>query len=173
VQPYDFVAPSLADIIQGYPIDYVPGKARDKMYDGILAFVQSSEEKIVRRAINIAPDEGLGLKIPLNTGDIAFLVEDLYKGKSVVTGLPTKLVLIRWNKPTGRTMVRIGEGEDEQRTSDIRIRHLVCMTKEEAIRHQKEVLHGNKTPEDLYSRETIELVESRVKEAQEYEKYRR
>lgn len=156
----------------GYPLDYVPGKARDKMYDGILAFVQSSEEKIVRREIKIAPDEGLGLKIPLNPGDIAFLVEDLYKGKSVVTGLPTKLVLIRWRKPAGSALVRIGEGEDEQKSSTVRIHDLVCMTKEEAIRHQKEVLHGSKTHEDLYSRDTIELVEAKLKEAREYEKYR-
>jgi len=143
------------------------------MYDGILAFVQSSEEKIVRREIKIAADEGLGLKIPLNPGDIAFLVEDLYKGKSVVTGLPTKLVLIRWEKPAGSAFIRIGEGEDEQRSSNIRLHSMVCMTKEEAVRHQKEILHGDKTHVELYSQETMELVAARLKEAQEYEKFRR
>lgn len=156
----------------GYPIDYVPGKARDKMYDGILAFVQSSEEKIVRQEIKIRPDEGLGLKVPINPGDIAFLVEDLYKGKSVVTGLPTKLVLIRWRKPSGSALVRIGEGEDEQKSSNLKIYDLVCMTKEEAVRHQKEILQGSKTHEALYSKETIELVEAKLKEAREYQKYR-
>jgi hypothetical protein len=142
------------------------------MYDGILAFVQSSEEKIVRQEIQIRPDEGLGLKIPINPGDIAFLVEDLYKGKSVVTGLPTKLVLIRWQKPADTALVRIGEGEDEQKSSNVKIYDLVCMTKEEAVRHQKEILQGSKTHEDLYSKETIELVEVKQKEAREYQKYR-
>ncbi|KAB5562849.1 hypothetical protein GE09DRAFT_1172048 [Coniochaeta sp. 2T2.1] len=159
--------------ISGYPIDYVPGKARDKMYDGILAFVQSSEEKIVRREIKIAADEGLGLKIPLNPGDIAFLVEDLYKGKSVVTGLPTKLVLIRWKKPVGSAFIRIGEGDDEQKSSNISLHSLVCMTKEEAVRHQKEILLGDKSHAELYSQETIELVAAKLEEAREYEKYRR
>jgi len=143
------------------------------MYDGILAFVQSSEEKIVRQEIKIRPDEGLGLKVPINPGDIAFLVEDLYKAKSVVTGLPTKLVLIRWQKPpAGTALVRIGEGEDEQKSSNVKIYDLVCMTKEEAVRHQREILQGTKTHEDLYSQETIELVESKLKEAKEYQKYR-
>lgn len=156
----------------GYPLDYVPGKARDKMYDGILAFVQSSEEKIVRHEITTAPDQGLGLKIPLNTGDIAFLVEDLYKGKSAITGLPTKLVLIRWQKALGSALIRIGEGEDEQKSTNLKLHDLVCMTKEEAIRHQKEILQGSRTHDDLYSPETVELVQSKLREAQEYEKYR-
>lgn len=142
------------------------------MYDGILAFVQSSEEKIVRQEIKIRPDEGLGLKIPINPGDIAFLVEDLYRGKSVVTGLPTKLVLIRWRKPAGSAMVRIGEGEDEQKSSNLKIYDLVCMTKEEAVRHQKEILQGSTAHEGLYSKDTIELVEAKLKEAREYQKYR-
>jgi hypothetical protein len=142
------------------------------MYDGILAFVQSSEEKIVRQEIKIRADEGLGLKVPINPGDIAFLVEDLYKGKSVVTGLPTKLVLIRWRRPVGSAMVRIGEGEDEQKSSNLKIWDLVCMTKEEAVRHQKEILQGTRTHEDLYSQETIELVQTKLAEAKEYQKYR-
>ncbi len=161
-----------ADQPAGYPIDYVPGKARDKMYDGILAYVQASEEKIVRFMTRMPGDVGLGLKVPLTTGDISFLVEEVF-GRSVVTGVPTKLVLIRWWKPTESTMVVIGEGTpDEQRSSNLRLSDLVCMTKEEATRHQKEVLQGDKSLEDLYDAEVIARVIARQKDAATYEKYR-
>jgi hypothetical protein len=46
------------------------------------------------------------------------------------------------------------------------------MTKEEATRHQKKILQGDKSLKDLYSREVIELVEARQKESEAYERYR-
>jgi hypothetical protein len=142
------------------------------MYEGILAYVQASEEKIVRMIEGGRTDVCIGLKVPITAGDIAFLVEEAFRGRSAVSGIPTKLMLIRWKKPQETTLVRIGEGKDEQKSSNLRLRDLVCMTKEEAVRHQKEVLHGDKSLEDLYSREVIELVESRQREAEAYEKYR-
>jgi hypothetical protein len=142
------------------------------MYEGILAYVQASEEKIVRMIEGGRTDVCIGLKVPITPGDIAFLVEEAFRGRSAVSGIPTKLMLIRWKKPQETTLVRIGEGKDEQKSSNLRLRDLVCMTKEEAVRHQKEVLHGDKSLEDLYSREVIELVESRQREAEAYEKYR-
>ncbi|KAK4239729.1 hypothetical protein C8A03DRAFT_42660 [Achaetomium macrosporum] len=158
--------------ITGYPMDYQPAKARDKMYEAILAYVQASEEKIVRMIEGGRPDVCIGLKVPITPGDIAFLVEEAFRGRSAITGIPTKLVLIRWQKPQETTLVRIGDGDAEQKSSSLRPRDLVCMTKEEAIRHQKEVLQGDKSLEDLYSREVIELVAARQKEAESYERYR-
>ncbi|KAK4117734.1 hypothetical protein N656DRAFT_786387 [Canariomyces notabilis] len=158
--------------LTGYPIDYQPAKARDKMYDAILAYVQASEEKIVRMIEGGRTDVCIGLKVPITPGDIAFLVEEAFRGRSAVTGIPTKLVLTRWRKPLETTLVRIGEGNAEQKSSNLRLRDLVCMTKEEATRHQKEILQGAKNLEDLYSREVIEMVEARQKEAEAYERYR-
>ncbi|KXX76401.1 tRNA threonylcarbamoyladenosine dehydratase 2 [Madurella mycetomatis] len=158
--------------ITGYPIDYQPAKARDKMYEAILAYVQASEEKIVRMIEGGRTDVCIGLKVPITPGDIAFLVEEVFRGRSAVTGIPTKLMLIRWRKPQETTLIRIGEGNAEQKSSNLRLRDLVCMTKEEATRHQKEVLQGDKSLEDLYDREVIELVEARQKEAEAYERYR-
>lgn len=153
-------------------MDYQPAKARDKMYDAILAYVQASEEKVVRVIEGGRTDVCIGLKVPITPGDIAFLVEEAFRGRSAVTGIPTKLVLIRWRKPQETTVVRIGEGDAEQKSSNLRLRDLVCMTKEEATRHQKEVLQGDKSVEDLYSSEVIELVEARQREAEAYERYR-
>ncbi|KAK4125254.1 hypothetical protein N657DRAFT_633125 [Parathielavia appendiculata] len=158
--------------ITGYPMEYQPAKARDKMYEAILAYVQASEEKIVRMIEGGRTDVCIGLKVPITPADIAFLVEEAFRGRSAITGIPTKLMLIRWKKPQETTLVRIGEGDAEQKSSNLRLRDLVCLTKEEAVRHQKEYLHGAKSLEDLYSREVIELVESRQKEAEAYEKYR-
>ncbi|KAK4153110.1 tRNA threonylcarbamoyladenosine dehydratase 2 [Chaetomidium leptoderma] len=158
--------------ISGYPMDYQPAKARDKMYEAIVAYVQASEEKIVRMIEGGRTDVCIGLKVPITPGDIAFLVEEAFRGRSAITGIPTKLMLIRWKKPEETTLVRIGEGSTEQRSSNLRLRDLVCLTKEEAVRHQKKVLHGDKTLEDLYSREVIELVEARQQEAEAYERHR-
>ncbi|KAK0737496.1 hypothetical protein B0T21DRAFT_287742 [Apiosordaria backusii] len=158
--------------ITGYPMDYQPAKARDKMYEAILAYVQASEEKVVRMIEGGHTDVCVGLKVPITPGDIAFVVEEAFRGRSAVTGVPTKLMLIRWRKPTTTTLIRIGEGKDEQKSSNLRLRDLVCMTKEEAVRHQKEVLLGDKSLEDLYSPEVIELVERQQKEAEAYERHR-
>ncbi|EGR46807.1 uncharacterized protein TRIREDRAFT_65672 [Trichoderma reesei QM6a] len=155
--------------ITGYPISYVPGKAREKMYEGILTYVQGSEEKLARLFV---PDT-TGLKTPLTLGDVAFLTEELYNGRSILSGIPTRLVLIRWKKPETSSMTVIGEGKDEQKCSTIRLRDLVCMTKEEATRHEKEVFKAGKPVESLYDAETIQRVEERMKEAEKYEWFRR
>ncbi|KAK3940551.1 hypothetical protein QBC46DRAFT_384838 [Diplogelasinospora grovesii] len=169
--------------ITGYPIDYLPAKARDKMYDSITAFVQSSEEKLVRattKSTTGGGDIGLGLKVPITTGDVAFLVEELYRARSAVTGIPTKLVLVRWRKPQdgSSTLLRLttkgedGVSEMEQKSSNVRLRDLVCMTKEEATRHLNEVLLGTKAHEDIYDPSVIQTVEARLKDAEAYERYR-
>ena len=46
------------------------------------------------------------------------------------------------------------------------------MTREEATVHEREVVRGAKTPEDLYDMETVESVEVRIREEIGYEKYR-
>lgn len=153
-------------------MDYQAAKGRDKMYDAILAYVQASEERVIRTIEGGPTDICIGLKVPITPGDISLLVEEIFRGRSAVTGIPTKLMLIRWKKPQKTTLVRIGEGSSEQKSSNVRLRDLVCMTKEEAVRHQKEVLHGDKSLEDLYSPEVIERVEARQKEAEAYERHR-
>ncbi|KAL1882032.1 hypothetical protein VTK73DRAFT_2746 [Phialemonium thermophilum] len=154
--------------ISGYPSDYVPFKGRDKMYDSIQAFIQGAEEKIVRAqggATN--PDLAIGLKVPINPGDIAFSVEELFRGRSAITGLPTKLVLVRWRKPEGSTLIQIGD----QKSAALSLRDLVCMTKEEATRHLKEVILGNKSPEDLYGPVVVEKIDSKLRDPRSFEGY--
>ncbi|RYP68628.1 hypothetical protein DL769_005465 [Monosporascus sp. CRB-8-3] len=158
--------------ITGYPSDYTQAKGRDKMYEGILAAVQGGEEKILRHMTGGDVSITLGLKTPVTVSDLAFLVEDIYKGRSAITGLPNRLTLMRWRKPTESTLVRIGEGASEQKSSNLKLSDLVCMTKEEATRHDKEVLRGDKSVEEVYDSATIAKVEKLLKETAVYEKYR-
>ncbi|ROT35398.1 ubiquitin-protein ligase molybdopterin-converting factor [Sodiomyces alkalinus F11] len=160
--------------ITGYPLDNSVNKNRDKMYDGILGLVQASEERLVRYSEGTSADLDVarGLRLPLTPGDVAFLVEELYKGRSAITGVPTRLSLVRWRKPEGTPLIRIGEGLEEQKSSNVRLGDLVCMTKDEASRHEKTILMGVGRIEDLYDEQTISKVEERIKEAQESERYR-
>lgn len=139
------------------------------MHDGILAALQGNEEKILRHlSPGHDPSITFGLKIPITIADVGFLTEEIFRGRSAVTGLSTRLALLRWHKPESSTLINI-EG---QKSSNVKISDLVCMTKEEATRHENEILKGDKKLEDVYDKETIEKVEELLKESAKYEKYR-
>jgi tRNA A37 threonylcarbamoyladenosine dehydratase len=153
--------------VTGYPCEYVPAKGREKMYDGILAQLQGSEEKIARA---ITPGEDAqGLKLAITSADVGYLVEEVYRGKSVLSGVPTRLALVRWRKPVGSS---IELGVEGQKSSKVQLKELVCMTREEASVHQREVVRGHKSPEELYDTGTVKLVEARIQEEIGYGVYR-
>ncbi|CAG9940527.1 unnamed protein product [Clonostachys rosea f. rosea IK726] len=154
--------------LTGYPYDYAPGKGRDKLYDGVFNYVQGVEEKLHR----LFHPNLTGLKIPLTTNDVAFLLDELYQGKSVITGISTKIVLIRWRKPSEDNLIVIGEEPQVQRSSRLKLSDLVCMTKEEAARHEKRIFKKGKKLEDLYDAETIARVDAKRLKADRYEAYR-
>ncbi|EJT70931.1 hypothetical protein GGTG_11954 [Gaeumannomyces tritici R3-111a-1] len=174
--------------ITGYPTDYAPAKARDKLYDQVLAGLQASETKLVRHRNGGGAEVAVGLKTPIAAGDIAFLVEEVWGGRSAVTGISTRLNLVRWRRPRENPLIVIGgEGEEEeeeekegeggeklqvQKSTRLPLGELVCVTKEEAAVHMREVVLGEKEPEELYDAEVIERVERKLKVAASYEKYR-
>ena len=151
--------------ISGYPHERGMGKARDKMYESILTNLQGSEERLVK-----THGEALGLKIPITRDDVGYLVEEIYHGKSVVSGLPTRLALVRWSVPAGGFMV--DERITGQKTSMLQLTDLVCMTKEEAAQHEREVLKAARRPEEYYPPEVVQLVEKRQQAEKQYSKYR-
>jgi tRNA A37 threonylcarbamoyladenosine dehydratase len=153
--------------ITGYPYEYVPAKGREKMYDGILAQLQGSEEKLARATTK--GEDAQGLKLGVSASDVGYVVEEVFRGKSAVSGVSTRLALVRWRKPVGST---IELGVEGQKTSKVRLRDLVCMTKEEAAVHEREVLKGDKTVEELYDRDIVEYTDARIEEEIGYEKYR-
>jgi ribosomal protein S6E (S10) len=153
--------------ISGYPCEEFPAKGRDKMYDGILAHLQSSEEKLVRATM--PGEDAQGLKVGISVSDVGYVVEEVFRGKSVLSGIPTRLTLVRWRKPQGSPLDLDVQG---QKRSKVKLTDLVCVTKEEAAVHEREVIRGSKTPEEMYDKETVALVEARIAEELVYEKYR-
>jgi hypothetical protein len=152
--------------LTGYPHEYLPSKSRDKMYDGILGALQGSEERLARA---ITQQDAQGLKIPITQDDVGYLVEEVYSGRSIISGLSTRLFLSRWNKPTGEFLDRSTPG---QKNSRVQMKELVLMTKEEVAKHEKEVLKGDKNLEDVYDAATIARVEKRLAEEERFERFR-
>jgi tRNA A37 threonylcarbamoyladenosine dehydratase len=152
--------------IADYPQEYLPSKSRDKMYDGILGALQGAEERIAR-ALFVQNTQGL--KIPITQSDVGYLVEEVYNGRSIISGLSTRLVLSRWNKPSKNF---VDEETLGQKSSTLQMKELVLMTKEEAAKHEKEVLKGEKTLTEVYSSDVIDIVDSRMREEERYERFR-
>lgn len=151
--------------ITGYPHEYLPSKSRDRMYDGILGALQGAEDRVARQF----GFDSQGLKIPITGGDVGYLVEEVYHGRSIISGLFTRLCLSRWDKPKGDLIDRSTPG---QIVSRLQMKELVCMTKEEAAKHEKEVLKGDKMPEDLYSAKIVEAVRLKMEEEEKFERFR-
>lgn len=158
--------------LPGYPTDYIESKGSGKFYEALFSTVQANEERLVRCEPGAPKDIAVGLRIPLTVGDVAFLVEDMYRGRSVISGLPTRLFLVRWSKPQGSILKTLGEGADLQKWSTLKLSDLVCVTKEELKEHEKLVLKGDKSPQDVYGTETAQRVEARIAEIKEWEKHR-
>ncbi|KAK6381686.1 hypothetical protein LTS17_004745 [Exophiala oligosperma] len=156
--------------VAGYPMDYRVGdRGRDKMYDGLLSGLQGLEERLVRTTDG---QDAVGLRIPVGRDDVSYLVEEVFRGKSVVSGLISRLALIRWRKPEGGFRIDESYLKEGQKMVKLPIADLVLMTKEEAQRHEREVLRGDTAPEDLYEPEVINTVRRRHREELSYERYR-
>lgn len=152
--------------ITGYPHELNAGKGRDKVYENVLSNLQALEERLVR----FQGQSALGLKIPVTKEDVGYLLEEVYRGKSAISGLATRPALVRWKAPEKGHF--IDERWDGQKSSKLRLSDLVCMTKEEAVVHEKEVLVGGKSPEEVYEGEVIRLVEERRHEEHWYSQFR-
>ncbi len=59
--------------ISGYPTEYLPAKGREKMYDGILAQLQGSEEKLARSTT--PSEDAQGLKLAISASDVGYVIK--------------------------------------------------------------------------------------------------
>jgi hypothetical protein len=90
--------------------------------------------------------------IPFDRDDIAYIVEEVWRGKSVLSGMSDKLCLTRWD-------CRL----------PMSFQNCVCLTKSETMRHEAydpDKLH------ELYSAEILALVEKRFTEERYYSQWR-
>ncbi|KAK5044636.1 hypothetical protein LTR84_010650 [Exophiala bonariae] len=156
--------------IAGYPMDYRIGdKGRDKMYDGILSGLQGLEGRLVRATDG---QDAVGLRLPIGRDDVSYLVEEVFRAKSVVSGLSTRLALIRWRKPAGGFKIDEAYHKEGQKIIKLPLVELVVMTKEEAQKHENLILRGDSTPEQIYEPDVLAMVKKRHEEERAYEKYR-
>ncbi|KAL7269858.1 hypothetical protein RUND412_007457 [Rhizina undulata] len=145
--------------ISGYPTEYSVGKLRAKLYEEMQAKLAGQESRLRG---NIP-----GLRVMLTENDIGYVVEEVFKGKSVVSGLFTRILLTRWEALPPREEGYWGE-EDHR----VRIEDVVVMTKEEAKKHEKEVLKGGKLVEEVWGPEVVQRVEAKRREEAVYARYR-
>lgn len=157
--------------VSGYPIDYsLAGKKREKLGDTMYTLLQSTIERLVRAEVK--DNELVGLRIPFSREEIGYMVDEIWRGRSVISGLSNRLVLVPWKRPADGFRVNPQWEKEGQKLVAIDWRNLVCMTKEEAVQHEREVLLGSKTVEELYDDKVLQLIDARLKEAEIYERYR-
>ena len=145
--------------IAGYPHEACAGKGRDKLYETVLGQLQASEEKLARAGGATV----VGLKVPVTRDEVGFMLDEVYRGKSVLSGLATRLTLVRWRPP--EQGYRPDARWEGQLSARLKLSDLVCMTKEEANAHEKAVLLGDLGPETLYDSSVANLVERRLQDA--------
>lgn len=154
--------------IAGYPLDYRIGeRGRDKMVSGMLSGLQG----LVARLVKQDGGSNLGLRLPISKEDISYLVDEVFRGKSVVSRLSTRLAMVPWRRPDGGFSARV-ENEHGQIKLNLKLDEVVLMTKEETYRHEKEVLTEGKDPETVYPQHVLDTVKRRQEEERQYEKYR-
>lgn len=154
--------------------EYIASKGREKMYEGILAQLQGLEERVARAIYKPSSDESStfdtqGLRIPVNSDDVGYLVDEVYRGRSVISGLAARLALTRWRKPAGEWVDTKTPG---QKCTRLDLGELVLMTKDEMLQHEKLVLKGDLSPEEAYGPEVAALVEQRRAEEKGYREQR-
>ncbi|KAH3900155.1 related to E.coli molybdopterin-converting factor chlN [Saccharomycodes ludwigii] len=131
--------------IAGYPLDPIVGKNRIKVYDGIYQSLAGQTTRIGKQ------DQ----RIPIALSDIGYLVEEVWRGRSPVSGFSTRLTLSKWDP-----------------SKPISLQNVVILTKEEQKEHENRILNGNEKFEDVYSKEVLDLVAKRFSEEAYYSKFR-
>ncbi|KAJ2399657.1 hypothetical protein GGF41_008090, partial [Coemansia sp. RSA 2531] len=97
------------------------------------------------------PPEAGGPRMQMRANDCGYMLEEIWRGRSAISGSIERLALTRW-----------------RRDQPMATYNCVCMTKPEADRHEK--LTGDL--EDHYPAETLEYIERRLDEEKQLSKWR-
>ncbi|CAD6634440.1 BJ4_G0007190.mRNA.1.CDS.1 [Saccharomyces cerevisiae] len=131
--------------ISDKPLEPIEGKNRIKVYDGIY---QSLAGQMSRVGI---PSQ----RIPLALKDVSYLVEEVFKGKSPISGISTRLTLTKWDP-----------------SKPISLQNVVVLTKNEQKVHEDRVLKGKESLQDVYDAKVLKLVSQRFREEAYYSQFR-
>ncbi|KAK3820308.1 MAG: hypothetical protein J3Q66DRAFT_439317 [Benniella sp.] len=127
--------------IAGWAIEPFPIRFRMELYQRLHRDLKAREDELS----SSTPFSGT---FPLNRRDIGYLVEEMFKSKSVVSGSMDQIVVCRW-----------------RREKPLSLLNAVLMTDTEMKKHTD--LPADANLEDVYGREVIEYVEGRFKEEEQ------
>ena len=139
------IASWLLTKISGYPMEPIVGKNRIKVYDGIYQSLAGQMTRIGR------PDQ----RIPIALKEVGYICEEVFRGKSPVSGFSTRLTLSKWDP-----------------AKPVSLQNVVLLTKEEQKIHEDRVLNGGESLEDCYSQEVLDLVKRRFAEEAYYSQFK-
>ncbi|SGZ47704.1 CIC11C00000000921 [Sungouiella intermedia] len=139
------LATHIITTVAGYPTEYVEGKNRIKVYDGILQSLAGQEARIGH----------LEQRTPVSLKDVPYIVEEVFRGKSVVSNYSTRLTLSRWDPH-----------------QELSFQNIVLMTKDEQKKHEERVLNGGEDLKDVYSEEVLKRVAMRFAQEKYYSTFR-
>ncbi|KAG7194522.1 uncharacterized protein KQ657_004737 [Scheffersomyces spartinae] len=139
------IATYILTVISGYPIEPVEGKNRLKIYDSVYQSLSGQEARL----------GNLDNRVPIALREVPYIIDEVFRGKSPISGFSTRLTLSRWNpdKP-------------------LSFQNIVVMTKDEQKTHEERVLKGGERLEDVYSAEVIERVKGRFKDEEYFSQFR-
>lgn len=139
------LATHILTTVAGYPTEYVEGKNRIKVYDGLLQSLAGQEARIGH----------LEQRTPICVKDVPYIVEEVFRGKSVVSNYSTRLTLSRWDP-----------------NQDLSFQNIVVMTKDEQKKHEERVLNGGEALETVYGADVLERVALRFSQEKYYSTFR-
>lgn len=140
------ISTHIITLASGYPVEPIEAKNRYKVYDQLYNTLASQQSRL---GIMDQKTPFVGLS------DMQYIFEEIWRGKSPISGLSTRLSISRWNP-------------DEE----LSMQNVVLLTKDETKIHEKRVLLGGESALDVYGPEVIARVERRFKEEQFYSQYR-
>jgi len=82
-------------------------------------------------------------------------VEEVFRGKSPISGFSTRLVLSKWDP-----------------SKPVSLQNVVIMTRDEQKIHEERILNGSDSFADVYPQEVLDLVEKRFSEERYYSQFR-
>lgn len=131
--------------ISDKPLEPIEGKNRIKVYDGIYQSLTGQMSRVGR------PTQ----RIPLALKDVSYLVEEVFKGKSPISGISTRLTLSKWDP-----------------SKPISLQNVTVLTKDEQREHENRILIGNESLRDVYDANVLERVSKRFKDEAYYSQFR-
>ncbi|KAK1216609.1 hypothetical protein PQX77_020729 [Marasmius sp. AFHP31] len=137
----------LCELAEKPILNPLPIKNRKKVYERLLRDFLHREEKITGQAMN---------RLPIDEDDVAFIFEDLYRGRSVIPPheVPTKPALVRWDL-----------------SKPLVLENVIVMEEKDAVKHVKECRQGAEgaaLPGEVWGKQVQEVVERKHSEVAKY-----